>query len=306
MPIWEHYKYLEIEKPKQAQIKRRYSITTHVLSFKRCSKQYGFIVERKYEPALMVQMYYGTIIHQVLDRAHQHFAGLMDPKLKNSIPSDKDIIKYFTDVENSLKAQKIYAVRNLRDSAMKVLKRFNRIEGPHLYKRIIDTEFRLQTDQEDYILHGNVDVLAQAEKKSKDFNEYEIWDYKGTKKPSRSEPIYDDYIFQMSVYAELYRQRTGYLPIKGILYFLNELSGDPAPKERPIDAVMEIKFDEEEIDKAMKEFTDTIYQIESCKNSGMWPDPVHPPQEETCDACDFRWNCMPAKRFGRSYKMLYP
>ena len=308
MPIWEYYRDLRIEQGGETAIKRRYSVTAHVLSFKRCSLQYGYIAERKYEPALVVQMYYGTMIHQVLDRAHRHYAGLYGPRIVNSMPTDDDIKKYFLEVENSLKAQKIYPVNKVRKAALETLQRFNRIEGPELYPRVIDTEFKLQADQGEYILHGVVDVLAQTGETSQastdEFGNYEIWDYKGTDRPSRSESCYDDYIFQMLVYAELYRQKTGLLPMRGVIYFLNELSGeDPA---RPVNATIEIPFDTAQIDEAMEEFDKTVGEIKRCKDAGVWPEPEQAPPEDTCKACDFRWNCPAAKRFGREFEMRYP
>lgn len=310
MPIWEYYRDLGIEPGREPIIKRRYSVTAHVLSFKRCSRQYGYIAERKYEPALVVQMYYGTIIHQVLDRAHRHYAGLYGPRIPNSMPTDQDIEKYFTEVENSLKAQKINAVANVRKAALKTLKGFNRIEGPDLYPRVIDTEFKLQADQGEYILHGVVDVLAQTGETSRtsndEFSNYEIWDYKGSYKPSRSDSCYDDHIFQMLVYAELYRQKTNVLPVRGIIYFLNELSGNDEPQTRPASATMEIECDNTQIAKAMEEFDKTVDEIKRCKEAGVWPEPTKAPPEDTCKACDFRWNCPAAKRFGREFEIRYP
>ena len=96
MPIWEYYKEVKIDPQPEPLIKRRYSVTANVLSFKRCSKQYGFISERKYEPALVVQLYYGTIIHQVLDKAHNHYTIESNRGNDNPFASDHDIEQYFT------------------------------------------------------------------------------------------------------------------------------------------------------------------------------------------------------------------
>ncbi len=307
---WQHYNSIHVPRRASTGVKRRYSVTSHILAYRRCSRQYGFFGERKYEPALVVQMFYGTVVHQVLDIAHAHYAGLLEPSLKDQIPTDEDIDEYFTQVENGLRARRIYAVRNVREHAKKVLKRFNSLEGPTLYPRVVDTECRLQADRGDYILHGNVDVLARtadaAQIQTPDPSHMELWDYKGTRRPSITSPDFENYRFQMLVYAELYRMKTGSLPETGILYFLSELADDPPPNARPINATLEVNFDQEQVHRAMEEFQHTVADIEQCRLLRQWPDPGEPPTEETCDACDVRWNCRAATRFGRGYDMLYP
>jgi len=307
---WQHYNGIRVPHRTASSVKRRYSVTSHILAYRRCSRQYGFFGERKYEPALVVQMFYGTIVHQVLDLAHAHYAGLLDPSLRGQIPTDNDIDDYFTEVENGLRARRINAVQNVKEHARKVLKRFNSLEGPILYPRVVDTECRLQADRGNYILHGNVDVLARTEAAAQiqtpDPSNMELWDYKGTRKPSITSPDFNNYRFQMLVYAELYRMKTGSLPEAGVLYFLSELSDDPSPTARPINATLEVSFELAQVQRAMEEFGSTVADIERCRLLRQWPDPNAAPTEETCDACDARWNCQAAIRFGRRYNMLYP
>ncbi len=171
--------------------------------------------------------------------AHGHFRGELGAPA-GTLPTDEDILNYFREVENALIARRIRAVQSVRDKALMVLQRFNSLEGPELYPRIIDTECRLQADQGDYILHGNVDVLVGLESNQGDA--IEIWDYKGAYKPSLGDAEYQRYIFQMQVYVDLYRQKTGTAPDKAILYSLNELSPDPAPTERPVNALRTSKI----------------------------------------------------------------
>lgn len=301
--VWRNYENLTIQPQITQDIKRRYSVTADILSYRQCPKQYGAFNVRKYEPALAVQLFYGTIIHQVLDRAHAHYKGYIGPQVAGSIPNDNDIERYFTEVENSLKARRIRAVAQVRDQALEIIKRFNNLEGPNLYPLVKDTECKLQADQDTYILHGNVDVIACS---FDNHDEVEIWDYKGASKPSRGESLYDQYIYQMYVYAELYRRRTGNLPRRAVLYFLNELKGNPAPNTRPINATLIVDFNNQAIDRAMRNFGDTVNDIEQCRTSRIWPDPTLPPDEKTCDVCDLRWNCSYAENHGRVYPMPNP
>lgn len=300
---WQNFQGLQIPRTASSTRKRRFSVTADILAYQSCSIQYGAFAVRRYEPALAVQLFYGTVIHEVLDRAHAHYRGLIGPQQKGSFPTDRDIQDYFQEVENSLRARRIRAVNQVRDQALEVLKRFNRLEGPALYPRVFDTECRLQADQGTYILHGNVDVLATDPTRP---DAVEIWDYKGSRKPSRGEPTYEKHVFQMQVYAELYRRRTGQVPRRAILYYLNELAGPTPPQTRPANATLEVTFDPNSVNQAMSSFNTTVQAIEQGHNTNSWPNPNNPPTEETCDACDLRWNCQAAKNLGRNYPMRYP
>ena len=301
--MYQHFQSLNLLNSTAAPARRRYSVTSDILAYQQCSIQYGAFAVRRYEPALVVQMFYGTIIHQVLDRAHAHFRGELGVPL-GTIPTDTDIENYFAEVENALKARRIRAVRNVRDQALRVLQRFNALEGPALYPRIIDTECLLQADQQDYILHGNVDVLANSDAGIS--GQVEIWDYKGSRRPSMGDPEYQRYVFQLQVYADLYRRKTGAVPTKAILYFLNELAPDPAPQSRPVNALLEVNLDPSAVQLALQSFEQTVRQIESCRLTRHWSDPVDDPGEATCDACDLRWNCSAATNRGRKYSLIYP
>jgi hypothetical protein len=301
--MWQNFQSLQVAFNPPAASRRRYSVTTDILAYQQCSLQYAAFAVRRYEPALVVQLFYGTVIHQVLDRAHAHFRGELGVPA-GSLPTDADIDTYFAQVENALIARRIRAVQSVRDQARNILKRFNGLEGPTLYPRIIDTECRLQANQGQYILHGNVDVLVSSNTAAN--SGVEIWDYKGANKPSLGDPDYQRYVFQMQVYADLYRQKSGTAPSKAILYFLNELAGEPAPTARPVNALLEVSLDPPAVQQALQSFGQTVQEIEVCRATRAWPNPTTPPPEKTCSACDLRWNCNAAAGFNRTYPMLYP
>ncbi len=286
-------------------VRRRYSVTADVLSFQRCSRQYGFFAIRGYEPAYAVQIYYGTVIHQVLDRAHAHYRGLDDPNTAGQIPTDEDIANYFSEVNRALRARGVRAVRPAeRDAALRRVQLFNRIEGPQLYPRVRDTEHRLQSDREDYLLHGTVDVLADDPNWLPGM-EAEIWDYKGGNRPNLNDEDFRRYEFQMLVYAELYRERNGSYPSKAILYFLAELDDARETYVRPPKALVEVPLSPQRIQVALQTFNETVHEIEACQAAGHWPapQPGYEPDEKTCDICDIRWNC---PTVGHRYPMRYP
>lgn len=313
---WRKYQNLTIPIVTNVGIRETYSVTSDILSFQLCKRQYGFFSVRRYQPAHVVQIWFGTILHQVLDKLHLHYLGLLDPNTINQVPSDQDVVLYFNQVEESLRARGIRAINpDLRDTALRVLRIFNRIEGSTLYPNVVDTECSFQTDQGNYILKGVVDVLRDTSVAMNipNYDSVEIWDYKGSKFPDIRKQDgrrkLERYTFQMLTYAELYRLKKGNYPVKGILYFMNELNSTPEPTTRPAKAVFEIDFRDPSnillITQAMNSFSQVVNDIEQCKTNDRW-DPLNPlqrPDRETCDICDLRWNCPTVKG---NYQMRHP
>ncbi|MHA1280280.1 MAG: PD-(D/E)XK nuclease family protein [Candidatus Helarchaeota archaeon] len=310
---WRYYSGLKIPLKEAEGVKERYSITSDIISFQICKRQYGFFAVKKYQPAHLTQMWYGLVIHQVLDKLHMHYKGLIDPATKNQIPTDNDVEKYFSQVENSLRARGVKAVSSsVSDTAKKVLKIFNRIEGPNLYPNVLDTECNLETDRGNYIMHGKVDVLKHISsgRMPNGYDAVEIWDYKGTKSPEsqtkKGRMRLERFKLQMLVYAKLYQEKTGNYPLKCVLYFTNELDLNPEPHTRPTSATIEIDMRDpdnlDRLDRVVSNFDRTVREIKDCKNRDAWhpPDPTEI-DKETCDICDLRWDCQSVR-----YPMRYP
>jgi hypothetical protein len=293
MATWKLYTGVTVPPSKPSGSRPRFSLTSDIVSFRRCARQYGYFGNDGFVPAESGQAFYGTVVHQVLDRCHRHYSGLMGAP-RGTMPTDADIDHYFGEVENALSSHGVRrASQKAADKARKVLKAFNRVEGPALYPRVFDTEYRLESDRDQYVLRGVVDVLATAPGAGGDPSKMEIWDYKGTKLPDLSSKTLRDYTWQMCVYAELYKARSGVYPAKAVLYFLNELDQDPEPTQRPLRAVHEVPFTPKMIQDALQEFHITALDIMTCQASAKWPTPAkgQDPGKETCDICDIRWNC---------------
>ena len=303
MPVWNNFVGVTVPSTQAGTPKPRFSLTSDILSFRRCTRQYGYFGNDGFVPAQATQIFYGTIIHQVLDLCHRHYWGFLGHP-KSTMPTDADIDQYFAEIQNGLRSRGVRPVSQVvAKKASRVIKIFNRVEGPVLYPLIRDTEFRLEKEEAQYVLRGVVDVLARDASAPDDPARMEIWDYKGTRFPELSSTDLRDYTWQMCVYAELYRVRVGTYPAKAILYFLNELDQDPKPKSRPLRAVYEVKFTEEKVQQALKEFSITTHAIIRCRQLDKWPVPKEAPHKETCDICDIRWNCpVPKPR----YKLRLP
>lgn len=318
-------------------VKRRYSVTQDVVAYRRCARQYGAFNVHKYAPAEQTQAYFGTVLHQVLDRCHAHFHGIIDPSTKGLLPDKgqtlseeeirdyfdeaksaqktgktsppppSDIVRYFIQVENGLNSKGILAIRSdLRVKAVNILQYFNALEGPTLYPLVRDTEHRLQADRTNHILHGVVDLLVDAPNQNADPANCEMWDYKGSSRVGLNPKDLQTYEFQMRVYAYLYQRKHGVLPRKAVLYFLNELDGPTCPSKRPVNALMEVSISDDEIKVAIDEFTNTVTQIEESRLNDQWK-PALPGEisEQDCKNCDLRWDCK-TPNSGKGVQLIYP
>lgn len=291
----------------------RFSLTSDIISFRKCPRQYGYFGQEGFVPAQAVQIFFGQIIHQVLDRCHRHYSGFFSHP-KGTMPTDSDIDQYFQEVEQALRAHGVRpASPVVAEQATQVLKTFNSLEGPTLYPRVLDTEYRLESERQNFVLRGVVDVLA-----ADDSGEPEIWDYKGTDKPDLSSKDLKEFEWQMSVYAELYKVKSGHYPKRAVLYFLNELKtkqGDPKITSRPTRAVHVVDFMKDGIEangmptlvkQGLDEFDLTAADIMTCKVAHKWDAPQGDkvPNDKTCDICDIRWNC--SSHAPSKYKVRMP
>jgi hypothetical protein len=272
----------------------RLSLTGDILSYRRCPRQYGFFSHEGFVPSRASQAFYGNVIHQVLDRCHRYYRGLEDPAVKGCRPPDEKIEDFYEEVATALIAHGVRPHRMaLKDNALHILKKFNELEGDTLYPRVKETEYRLEEDRQDFVLRGVVDVLTTGP--IDDPASFEIWDYKGSRKPDKSSQLLSDYEWQMCVYAELYRNKTGKLPKRAILYFLNELEmlfTPGVPQVRPRAAVHIVDFDEARIKTALSAFEVTAKDIIACRSTRAWDAPSDVSSiTETCNECDLRWKC---------------
>ncbi len=295
---WQQFQGINVPPQGGLQVRERYSVTGDILSYRRCGRLYGFTAVRGYVPSQPTQEFVGTVIHQVLDRAHSHFMGRINQASRGTIPTDQEIEGFFNEVETALIAHGVRAVSPLvRANVLGIVQTFNRVEGPTLYPLVMDTEHRLQSEHPNYIMHGVVDVLTTSPGSS-DPNDREIWDYKGHKRPDPTKPSgasrLADYEFQMRVYADLYRIRNGRLPRRAVIYFVGEMGGKPPPSSRPSSAVMEVDLAQSKISTALSVFDSTVQQIQTSAAQNAWNPPPNGMQsagKETCDLCDVRWSC---------------
>ena len=286
---------------------RRFSTTGDILSYKRCRKQYGYFGVRGFASATATQMYFGTLIHDVMDRINRNY------QLYGLLPSLSEIEIMVEEGHELLfrSGIKAYNIKAQKDLAVKQIDRFVQMIGPCFFPHVTQTEYRLERTLQtktglDYVLTGVVDVLAGAVSHSLGLpiktspNDVEIWDYKSGRAPEKNSEVMQDYNYQLHVYAELYCQQTGTYPSRCALVFMGELGDDKIWKKRGrkvtdfSDLIYHITPHTKNIKDAMQDFQQTVENIENERvkpYEKQWQTPKHSVDDQTCDACDLRYGC---------------
>jgi len=138
-----------------------------------------------------------------------------------------------------------------------------------------------------------VDSLIMAHE-----NDLEIWDYKATK--SDTEHV-KDYVIQLLTYAELYKERSGKLPVRCVLYFVNEDNNSQHLLAIPIDEdILKIAQnwtinEAKKLRRTTKKFEENPIQIQGGYLD--WHDqyPVGSRMDrllkQQCTSCNIRFDC---------------
>lgn len=160
-------------------------------------------------------------------------------------------------------------------------------QSPLTYERIwvCDSIDRLEGHVEE-----NVKTAATGD--------FEIWDYKATRANS---PFRDDYVRQLLTYAALYRDRTGHLPARCVLFFINErprmnrrlLAVDVSPAI--VDAALGWTYEQVRLLRATASaFEEDPTSVEGGELGLFDQQPGHrlsPETKQQCTACSFRFDC---------------
>lgn len=125
----------------------------------------------------------------------------------------------------------------------------------------------------------------------------EIWDYKATQAATK---YVDDYVRQLLTYAGLYRERAGALPVRCVLFFINEADSARRLLVVPVEeSIVEaaIKWTEEQV----REVRSTTLTFEQDPLSVIAGDRTRISQPlgerlstesvQQCTACSFRFGC---------------
>lgn len=229
------------------------SYTGDILAHRRCPRAWSYEKLAGFHPYEQVQAMEGRLIHHAMEWLHnfrrstgslpsrdqledkllQHYRVLFSRGIKTKFATKKDLIErvlgnlYHGDAPHPIVAIAIEGAQHAEYEIRTVRKL---IEGDFAGKKrlmltgVLDLVVQLETPitysrswkwTDTSALKGEVTEKPVAATEG----DWEIWDYKGV----RADNIYiSDYARQLVTYAALFEERTGTLPARCVLFFVNE------------------------------------------------------------------------------------
>lgn len=271
LPSWKDDSFklelLELEKIKEANLKKEYSFTSHLSLFENCAQQYRFFKELEFTPVRTSPILFGTLVHQTIEDIHKTVLRGETEKL-----SESQIETWFdTNYHYLTKRERVYLAEPIKQVALEhVLRYYRRQDGD--WSKILDAEVDISLVRDEYILKGSVDLIIG------DGGTVEIVDFKSEKKPDieTERKSLSHYQRQLEVYAHLVEERTGQKVNKTHLYYTSEETGNP---------YITFPKDDTSIDKTISTFDKVVHRIEG-RDFSMPERPA-----KLCVECDMRAYC---------------
>lgn len=307
------------------------SYTGDLLGHRRCPRAWAFEKQAGFHPYEQVQAMEGRLIHHAMEwltREHRrtgnhpdsdalraqltkYFRVLWARGMRTTFASKTDTVARVVDnlfpegkmhrtvkaaIEGALHTE--YELRSVR----KIVKANFAGKGRLLLTGILDLVIQQQNPLSyerswrwtDFVaLEGIVDNKPLISS----VGDVEIWDYKGT----RSDTQYlTDYVRQLLTYAALYKERSGALPARCVLFFVNEHDSTKQLLAIPVDQ----KIVDSALDwtiQQVRAIRQTTLQFQSSPisvNGGAYEDRlkvvgkrVSTELKQQCTACGFRFDC---------------
>jgi hypothetical protein len=308
---------------RETEMKLVLSLTGDILAFRRCARQYGLQSVRGFALAHATQEFVGTFAHRSMARAFRYY------REKGRAPTNLEVATILSDVRELLREQKRrpHSWDVVQKVGCRVMRLNRSFDTYGVYERMVDTERGLQTDDEEFVIQGRVDVIQRG-------SEIELWDYKATQDPRRmpvagrrgrgaeidraaAQARLADYTLQLLLYAHLHREVYQEAPTACRLVFINEIKVDDEAADwaqynaRPVGAdawkpddsasdqpglFFSVSVGEDQVLTALSGFRETGRAILAARRRDAWPAPdeARLPDTATCDACDLRYSCGPA------------
>ena len=107
----------------------RYSFTGDILSYGRCSKQYGKFKHYGFSKALPIQAWFGDVVHMTIELLFRQVKGdIKDASnmiSKGILPTDDDVEFHAIESMNILKSKGMFGRKADREFVLELLKIFN-------------------------------------------------------------------------------------------------------------------------------------------------------------------------------------
>lgn len=258
---------LEFDQVKEANIKKEYSFTSHIILYENCAEQYRLFKELEFTPVRMGTILFGSLVHQTIEDIHKMvLRGELD-----TITTEKITEWFETNYYYLTRKERQYLAPSTQKAALRHIINYFEREQKH-FDRLKEAEVDVSFIRDNYILKGTIDLIRGEN------NTVELLDFKSEKKPDldKDREKLKQYQRQLEIYAYLVEQRTGETVSRMSLYYTGEENSNPY-----------VTFDKDlkAIEKTMDSFDKIVNRIESKD----YQIPARPAKQ--CKECDMRFYC---------------
>jgi DNA helicase-2/ATP-dependent DNA helicase PcrA len=251
----------------RADIKARYSFTSHITVFENCARQYEFFKDLEFTPVRSNAIIFGTLVHQTIEDVHKAVlhgqTGHLQPEA---------IEAWLRDNYRSLsRRERRYLSEPAIRSALGHVLRY--VEGrAGAWGDVLATEIDVSLVRDTYILSGSIDLLQG------DGDTLEVVDFKSEPKPDlvRDADRLLRYRRQLEIYGQLVSKRTGKRVSKLHLHYTGCLHGNPR---------ISYDMDPLRVERTIRGFDDVVARIEANDFE------IHERPDHLCKNCDLKPYC---------------
>lgn len=262
----DEWKNITIKPEHDSLNKKQFSLTSHILVYDTCPKQYELYKDVGFIPSRTGGALFGSLVHQTIEDIHKHILK-KDPRSITQEVIDKYFYRNYRNLEEHL--QHALNVDNIEAAKNQVINYYN--NNKSIIPRVKETEVSLTVEKDNYYLNGKIDVIVGED------GGYELWDFKSQSKTEFAGVI-DKYRMQMATYVDLIEKKLGINVDRTFIYWTSE--------ENINKAKMPVNVSSNDVSRAEKHFDDVVNNILT-KNYKI----VSKPNKKTCRECDFRYQC---------------
>ncbi|MCC3145800.1 ATP-dependent helicase [Halanaerobium sp. Z-7514] len=257
---------VKIHAKENSKLKKQYSLTTDVLVYDTCPRQYNFYKESGFTSSRRGGALFGSLVHETIEDVNKYYLKDNSEEL-----SDDKVQGWFENNYDNLREHMQQSLApNIKKEALNQIIRYYK-NNQDLIGKISESELNISIEKPDYFISGKIDIIID------DDGKYKLVDLKATK-PEESEEKLEQYRLQLATYANLLKDKHGIDIENAMIYY----TGAKNQKE----AKMNISIEDKDFQKANDKFDNIVRKIKNeefiLKNL---------PPKKICSECDFRFFC---------------
>jgi DNA helicase-2/ATP-dependent DNA helicase PcrA len=257
---------VNINEKENSELKKQYSLTTDVLVYDTCPRQYNFYKESGFTSSRRGGALFGSLVHETIEDVNKYYLEDNSEELYD----DKVQAWFENNYDNLREHMQQSLAPNIKKEALNQIIRYYK-NNQDLIGKISESELNISIEKPDYFISGKIDIIID------DDGKYKLIDLKATK-PEESEEKLEQYKLQLATYANLLKDKHGINIENAMIYY----TGVKNPGEAKVSISIEDKdFQEanDKFDNIVRKIKDEEFSLEKL------------PPKKICSECDFRFFC---------------